>query len=48
MHQFQKLDEPAKYSDVEALNQELNDYVESLPPCFRLYEPDKSLDKGEL
>ncbi|ORX36464.1 fungal-specific transcription factor domain-domain-containing protein [Kockovaella imperatae] len=45
VHHFQKLDEPARYSDVQMLNQELNDYVESLPPCFQMYQPDKSYDK---
>ena len=48
VHHFQKLDEPAKYSDVEQLNLELNEYTENLPPCFQMYQPDKSMDKSEF
>nr|XP_031857365.1 uncharacterized protein CI109_007229 [Kwoniella shandongensis]KAA5524437.1 hypothetical protein CI109_007229 [Kwoniella shandongensis] len=43
-HHFQKLDEPAQYSDVERLQHELDTFVEQLPPHFRMHEPDKSLD----
>ena len=47
VHHFQKLDEPAQYSDVEALQAELDHFTENLPPHFRMYEPDKSLDQSE-
>ncbi|KIR27032.1 hypothetical protein I309_03974 [Cryptococcus deuterogattii LA55] len=44
VHHFQKLNEPAQYSDVEKLQQELDLFVEQLPPHFRMHDPDKSLD----
>jgi hypothetical protein len=47
VHHFQKLDEPAQYSDVEKLQQDLDRFVEELPPHFRMYDPDKSLDSSE-
>ncbi|WVN87249.1 uncharacterized protein L203_102426 [Cryptococcus depauperatus CBS 7841] len=46
VHHFQKLNEPAQYSDVERLQQELDLFVEQLPPHFRMYGPDKTLDKA--
>lgn len=45
VHHFQKLDEPAQYSDVEKLQRELEAFVEHLPPHFRMHNPDKSLDQ---
>ncbi|ODN87089.1 hypothetical protein L198_07091 [Cryptococcus wingfieldii CBS 7118] len=45
VHHFQKLNEPAQYSDVEKLQQELDLFVEQLPPHFRMHDPDKALDK---
>ncbi|KAK1920862.1 fungal-specific transcription factor domain-containing protein [Papiliotrema laurentii] len=45
VHHFQKLDEPAQYSDVERLQRELETFSEQLPPHFRMHRPDKSLDK---
>ncbi|WVQ83484.1 hypothetical protein IAT38_005625 [Cryptococcus sp. DSM 104549] len=45
VHHFQKLNEPAQYSDVEKLQQELDLLVDQLPPHFRMHNPDKSLDK---
>ena len=47
VHHFQKLDEPAQYSDVEKLQRELDVFVESLPPHFRMYQADKSRDTSE-
>lgn len=47
VHHFQKLDEPAQYSDVEKLQRELEVFVENLPPHFRMYMPDKSRDSSE-
>lgn len=47
VHHFQKLDEPAQYSDVERLQRELETFSEQLPPHFRMHRPDKSLDKSE-
>ncbi len=47
VHHFQKLDEPAQYSDVERLQSEIETYVQSLPPHFRMHDPDKSLDQSE-
>ncbi|ORY27664.1 fungal-specific transcription factor domain-domain-containing protein [Naematelia encephala] len=44
VHHFQKLDEPAQYSDVERLQMELDEFVGKLPRCFRMHNPDKSLD----
>jgi len=46
VHHFQKLDEPAQYSDVEKLQRELEGFVESLPPHYRMYQPDKSRDQS--
>lgn len=46
-HHFQKLDEPAQYSDVEQLQWELSDFMLTLPRHYRVHEPDKSLDTGE-
>ena len=48
VHHFQKLHEPAQYGDVEKLQHELDQFVERLPPHFRMHEPDKSLDQGML
>lgn len=48
VHHFQKLNEPAQYSDVEKLQQELDLFVEQLPPHFRMHDPDKSLDSGKV
>jgi hypothetical protein len=47
VHHFQKLDEPAQYSDVENLQRELEVFVEQLPPHFKMYQPDKSRDSSE-
>lgn len=47
VHHFQKLDESAKYSDVEALQVEMDRFIDGLPGCFRMYDPDKSMDEGE-
>ncbi|WVR04131.1 hypothetical protein IAU60_001130 [Kwoniella sp. DSM 27419] len=44
VHHFQKLNEPAQYSDVEVLQQELDNFVERLPPHFKMHDPDKTLD----
>jgi hypothetical protein len=40
VHHFQN-------SDVEKLQQDLDRFVEELPPHFRMYDPDKSLDSSE-
>ncbi|OCF78216.1 hypothetical protein I204_00153 [Kwoniella mangroviensis CBS 8886] len=45
VHHFQKLNEPAQYSDVEKLQQDLDAFVDQLPPHFRMHDPDKSLDQ---
>ncbi|KAK8861265.1 hypothetical protein IAR55_002084 [Kwoniella newhampshirensis] len=45
VHHFQKLNEPAQYSDVEKLQHELDTFVEQLPPHFRMHDPDKGLDQ---
>jgi hypothetical protein len=47
VHHFQKLNEPAQYSDVVKLQNELDSYVSGLPLHFRMRNPDKSLDAGE-
>ena len=47
VHHFQKLDEPAQYSDVEGLQRELEAFIDSLPPHFRMYQPDKSKDASK-
>ena len=44
VHHFQKLNEPAQYSDVERLHLELYDFMDRLPPHYRMYQPDKRLD----
>ena len=44
VHHFQKLDEAASYRDVESLQVELDHFTDALPPHFRMYEPEKSLD----
>lgn len=46
VHHFQKLDEAASYRDVEMLQVELDQFTDGLPPHFRMYEPDKSLDES--
>ena len=46
VHHFQKLDEAASYRDVELLQVELDQFTDGLPPHFRMYEPDKSLDES--
>lgn len=46
VHHFQKLDEPAQYSDVEKLQRELEGFIEALPPHYRMYQPDKSRDQS--
>ncbi|WWC68905.1 uncharacterized protein I206_102841 [Kwoniella pini CBS 10737] len=45
VHHFQKLNEPAQYSDVERLQQDLDAFVDQLPPHFRMHDPDKTLDQ---
>ncbi len=47
VHHFQKLNEPAQYSDVERLHKELYEFVEGLPPHYRLHQSDKALDSRE-
>ncbi|WVQ94574.1 hypothetical protein IAU59_001654 [Kwoniella sp. CBS 9459] len=44
VHHFQKLNEPAQYSDVENLQHEIEAFVDQLPPHFRMHDPDKTLD----
>lgn len=48
VHHFQKLDEPAQYSDVEKLQQEIDTFTDELPPHFKMHGPDKSLDASEF
>ncbi|EKD03909.1 hypothetical protein A1Q2_01922 [Trichosporon asahii var. asahii CBS 8904] len=45
VHHFQKLNEPAQYADVQRLQEELDQFTQSLPPHFRMKDADKSLDK---
>ncbi|KAL1410133.1 hypothetical protein Q8F55_004136 [Vanrija albida] len=45
VHHFQKLNEPAQYSDVQKLQEELDGFNAKLPPHFRMRDPDKSLDR---
>lgn len=47
VHHFQKLNEPAQYADVQRLQEELDQFTQSLPPHFRMKDADKSLDKRE-
>lgn len=46
VHQFQKLHTPMRYSDVQAIDLQLQKLRDDLPPHFRMIEPDKSMDKG--
>jgi len=48
VHHFQKLNEPAQYADVMKLQNELDGFVNGLPPAFKMRNPDKSQDAGEL
>lgn len=48
VHHFQKLNEPAQYADVMKLQSELDGFVNSLPPAFKMRKPDKSQDGGEF
>ncbi|OCF43421.1 hypothetical protein I317_02721 [Kwoniella heveanensis CBS 569] len=48
VHHFQKLNEPAQYSDVENLQHEIEAFVDQLPPHFRMHDPDKTLDSIHL
>lgn len=43
VHHFQQVQKPTHYSDVLKLDEELNTFLEKLPPHFS-YRPDKSLD----
>lgn len=45
VHHFQKLNEPAQYTDVLRLQEEIDQFTHSLPRHFRMRDPDKSLDK---
>lgn len=42
---FQKLHEPATFEDVEALDKEIRQFRDELPPPLRLENPDTSLDE---
>lgn len=44
-HHFQQLVEPSHYIDVLKLDDELNAFVQSLPPHYRMDNPDKTLDQ---
>jgi hypothetical protein len=46
VHHFQKLNEPAQYADVMKLQNELDGFVNALPPAFKMRNPDKSQDAG--
>lgn len=46
VHHFQKLNEPAQYADVMKLQSELDGYVNSLPPAFKMRNADKNQDSG--
>lgn len=46
VHHFQKLNEPAQYADVMRLQNELDGFVNALPPAFKMRNPDKSQDHG--
>ncbi|KAJ9108542.1 hypothetical protein QFC19_002258 [Naganishia cerealis] len=43
-HHFQKLHEPARFEDVEFLDKELRNFINDLPPHYRMEDADKSLD----
>ncbi|RSH92528.1 hypothetical protein EHS25_008944 [Saitozyma podzolica] len=47
-HHFQKKHELATYHEVETLDDEILDFVNDLPPHFRLEDPDTSLDHVHL
>lgn len=47
VHHFQKLNEPAQYADVMKLQNELDGFVNALPPAFKMRNPDKSRDHGK-
>ncbi|WWC86725.1 uncharacterized protein L201_001603 [Kwoniella dendrophila CBS 6074] len=42
---FQRLSGQTSYKDVEALDAELKQFVEDLPPTFKMLTPDKSYDQ---
>ncbi|BEJ12592.1 hypothetical protein CspHIS471_0210520 [Cutaneotrichosporon sp. HIS471] len=46
VNQFQKLHNPIKYCDVQAIDQQLRKLHDDLPPQFQMLTPDKSLDKA--
>jgi hypothetical protein len=46
-HHFQKLHEPARFEDVEFLDKELRNFINDLPPHYRLEDADKSLDASQ-
>jgi hypothetical protein len=48
VHHFQKLNEPAQYADVMKLQNELDGFVNALPPAFKMRNPDKSQDHGHF
>lgn len=46
VNQFQKLNTAMRYSDVQAIDAQLQALRDDLPPHFRMLTPDKSLDKS--
>lgn len=42
---FNKLHEPARFEEVEALDRDIRQYIQDLPPHFRYDHPDTSLDE---
>ncbi|KAJ9094690.1 hypothetical protein QFC21_005847 [Naganishia friedmannii] len=46
-HHFQKLHEPARFEDVEFLDKELRNFINDLPPHYRMEDADKSLDAAQ-
>lgn len=46
-HHFQKLHEPARFEDVEFLDKELRNFINELPPHYRMEDADKSLDAAQ-
>ncbi|BEI81893.1 hypothetical protein CcaverHIS002_0210530 [Cutaneotrichosporon cavernicola] len=47
VNQFQKLHNPIKYCDVQAIDQQLRKLHDDLPRQFQMLTPDKSLDKAQ-
>lgn len=48
VNQFQRLHTAMRYTDVQAINADLQKLRDELPPHFVMLTPDKSLDEGEL